>query len=301
MSISPYIKEIGRGRDGARALDRAQAADLMGQILDGQVSDLELGAFCLAMRIKGETDQEMAGFLDATHARLHPISTSGPVVVLPSYNGARKLPVLTPLLAHLLAREGLAVVMHGTPTESTRVTSQDVLTAMGMASFHPTRVVQSQEVVFVPTEVLCPGLKRLLDVRRVVGLRNPAHSLVKLMNPSTQADALLVSSYTHPEYATSMADTFKLTGARALLLRGTEGEVVADARRTPHMDAFVRGTRTPLVPAQAGSLIKLPELPTDIDAAITARYTEGVLKGELPVPAPLAAQVQAVMTALTLG
>ena len=119
MSISHYIKDIGRGRDGARSLDRAQAADLMGQILDGHVSDLELGAFCIAMRIKGETDQEMAGFLDATHARLQAIPASSPVVAIPSYNGARKLPVLTPLLAQLLAREGLAVVMHGTATEST--------------------------------------------------------------------------------------------------------------------------------------------------------------------------------------
>jgi anthranilate phosphoribosyltransferase len=300
MSISHYIKDIGRGRDGARALNRAQAADLMGQILDGQVSDLELGAFCIAMRIKGETEQEMAGFLDATHARLRHIEAKTSVVVLPSYNGARKLPVLTPLLAHLLAREGLAVVMHGTPTESTRVTSQEVLAAMGVQALTQARTVLAGEVVFAPTEVLCPGLKRLLDVRRVVGLRNPAHSLVKLMNPTTAADALLVSSYTHPEYAVSMAATFELIGARTLLLRGTEGEVVADARRTPQMDAFVRGTRTPLVEPQAGSLIKLPQLPTDIDAATTARYTQAVLSGELPVPAPLAAQVQAALKALSL-
>jgi len=300
MSISHYIKDIGRGRDGARALDRVKAADLMGQILDGHVSDLELGAFCIAMRIKGETDQEMAGFLDAAHARLQHISACDPVVVLPSYNGARKLPVLTPLLAHLLAREGLAVVMHGTATESTRITSQEVLSAMGVSALTQAGAVQAGEVAFAPTEVLCPGLKRLLDVRRVVGLRNPAHSLVKLMNPTTAADALLVSSYTHPEYAVSMAATFELTGARALLLRGTEGEVVADARRTPQMDAFVHGTRTPLVETQAGSLVKLPELPTDIDAATTARYTQAVLSGELPVPAPLAAQVHAVLKALSL-
>ncbi len=300
MSISHYIKEIGRGRDGARALNRTQAADLMGQILDGQVSDLELGAFCIGMRIKGETDQEMAGFLDATHARLQPISASSPVVVLPSYNGARKLPVPTPLLAHLLAREGVAVVMHGTPTESARVTSQDVLAAMGVQALTQTRAALAGEVVFAPTEVLCPGLKRLLDVRRVVGLRNPAHSLVKLMNPTTATDALLVSSYTHPEYAVSMAATFELTGARALLLRGTEGEVVADARRSPQMDAFLRGKRTPLVESQAGSLTKLPELPTDIDAATTARYTQAVLNGDLPVPTPLATQVQAVLKALSL-
>ena len=300
MSISHYIKDIGRGRDGARALDRAQAADLMGQILDGHVTDLELGAFCIAMRIKGETPEEMAGFLDAAHARLQHLGSDSPVVVLPSYNGARKLPVLTPLLAHLLARAGLAVVMHGTPTESTRVTSQEVLAAMGVQALTQARTVLAGEVVFAPTEVLCPGLKRLLDVRRVVGLRNPAHSLVKLMNPTTAADALLVSSYTHPEYAVSMAATFELIGARTLLLRGTEGEVVADARRTPQMDAFVRGTRTPLVEPQAGSLTKLPQLPTDIDAATTARYTQAVLSGELPVPPPLAAQVQAVLKALSL-
>jgi len=300
MNISHYIKDIGRGKEGARALDRDKAADLMGQILDGQVSDLELGAFCIAMRIKGETDQEMAGFLDATHARLQTLPVSAPVVVLPSYNGARKLPLLTPLLAHLLAREGLAVVMHGTATENTRITSQQVLSAMGVQTLTQTRAVQAGELVFAPTEILCPGLKRLLDVRRVVGLRNPAHSLVKLMNPTTATDALLVSSYTHPEYALSMAATFELTGARALLLRGTEGEVVADARRTPQMDAFVRGMRTPLEAAQTGSLVKLPELPADIDADSTARYTNAVLQGALPLPAPLAAQVQAVLKALQL-
>ena len=65
MGISQYIKEIGRGKDGARSLTREQAADLMGQVLDGAVTDLEVGGFCLAMRIKGETPEEMAGFLDA--------------------------------------------------------------------------------------------------------------------------------------------------------------------------------------------------------------------------------------------
>ena len=46
MGIRAYLKEIGRGKDGARPLDRAQAADLMGQLLDNQLTDLEIGAFC---------------------------------------------------------------------------------------------------------------------------------------------------------------------------------------------------------------------------------------------------------------
>lgn len=293
--IAAYIKEIGRGKDGARALSREQAADLLGRVLDGRVSDLELGAFCLAMRIKGETPTEMAGFLDATHARLQRVPDAGhPTVVLPSYNGARKLPVLTPLLALLLARQGAAVVVHGTATEDRRVASQAVLAELG----HPARTavgpVMPGEVAFLPTGLLLPGLQRLLDVRRVVGLRNPGHSLVKLMNPC-QGPAVVVGSYTHPEYAISMAETFALTGTRALLLRGTEGEPVADARRTPRMEAFSAGVRTEVQPAQDGPLARLPELPTDIDAGSTARWIASVLDDRLAVPEPIALQVEHIL------
>ena len=297
MGISHYIKDIGRGKDGARALGRAQAADLMGQVLDQQVSDLELGAFCIAMRVKGETPEEMAGFLDATHARLNKVHTGqAPTVVLPSYNGARKLPVLTPLLALLLAREGVAVLLHGTATEDKRVSSQAVLAELGIAASGPSPQVQAGEVVWVPTGVLNAGLERLLSVRRVVGLRNPGHSLVKLLNPCdpNSGPALVVSSYTHPEYLRSMSDTFALTGQHALLLRGTEGESVADARRTPAMDVFKNGQTRRVQAPQDGPLAQVPDLP-GTDAAATAAYIQRVLRGDLPVPQAIAQQVQHIL------
>jgi anthranilate phosphoribosyltransferase len=291
MAIGKYIKEIGRGKDGARPLTREQAADLFGQVLDGTVTDLEIGAFCLAMRIKGETAQEMAGFLDATALRLNKIPGAGtPIVVIPSYNGARKLPLLTPLLALLLARKGLPVLIHGTATESSRVFTSEVLLALGIRAEAAITSIANGGVAFVPTALLCPGLQRLLDVRRVVNLRNPAHSLVKLMNP-VDGPALIVSSYTHPEYAISMAETFTLMQSHALLIRGTEGEAVADPRRTPKMQAFVRGLATDLQAYQAGSLPSLPELPIGIDAVTTAAYIHNVLREALPVPAPIAQQV----------
>lgn len=291
MGIGKYIKEIGRGKEGARALNRAQATDLFGQVLDGTVTDLEIGAFCLAMRIKGETAEEMAGFLDATYQRLQRIpATSKPVVVIPSYNGARKLPLLTPLLGLLLAREGLPVVIHGTATESTRVFTSEVLAALEVRAQAAIKTIANGELAFVPTALLCPGLQRLLEVRRVVNLRNPAHSLVKLMNPC-EGKSLIVSSYTHPEYAVSMAETFALTKANALLLRGTEGEAVADPRRTPTMRAFVNGQTFTLQEHQAGPLSTLPDLPTQLDAATTAAYIQSVMAGERPVHAPIAQQV----------
>ena len=295
MPIAQYIKVIGRGKDGAKPITREQACDLFGQVLDGTVTDLEIGGFCLAMRINGETREEMAGFLDATYRRMQRFPASGkPVVVLPSYNGARKLPVLTPLLALLLARHGLPVLVHGTATESSRIFASEVLSALDIHALTAIRTIADGEVVFAATELLCPGLKRLLDVRRAVGLRNPAHSLVKIMNPCL-GKALVVSSYTHPEYAISMGQTFELIGANALLLRGTEGEVVADARRTPQMEAFIAGKRSLLQQAQPGTLASVPDLPREIDSASTAAYIRAVLAGTHAVPASIARQVEHIL------
>lgn len=295
MGISHYIKEIGRGTRGAKPLAREQAADLFGQVLDGSISDLEMGAFCLAMRIKGETPEELAGFLDATHARLARFpATDRPLVVLPSYNGARRLPVLTPLLALLLAREGLPVLVHGAATESARVLASSVLAVLDVPALRAIRPLDNGEAVFAPTEVLSPGLKRLLDVRRVVGLRNPGHSVVKLMQPGL-GDCVVVGSYTHPEYARSMAATFELTGTTALLSRGLEGESAADPRRTAQVDGFVRGQRIALQAQQPGTQAEVPGLPAEIDIETTAVYTRRVLAGELPVPGAIAQQVEHIL------
>ena len=292
MGISHYLKEIGRGARGAKPLTREQACDLFGQVLDGTVTDLEIGAFCLAMRVKGETTQEMAGFLDATHARLHQLPASDrPVVVLPSYNGARKLPVLTPLLALLLAREGLPVLVHGAATESSRVLASNVLNALDIPPQTAIKKVANGEVAVVETALLHPGLQRLLDVRRVVGLRNAGHSVVKLMQP-VDGPAVVVGSYTHPAFGTVMTELFALLGQTALLSRGLEGEVVCDPRRTPQLDGFVRGTQLELQAQEPGTASDVPGLPQDITIEATADYTRRVLAGALPVPDSIATQVR---------
>jgi anthranilate phosphoribosyltransferase len=213
-----------------------------------------------------------------------------PLVVIPSYNGARKLPVLTPLLA----REGLPVLVHGTATESLRVYTSKVLLALGVPALTAIKPIANGEVAFAPTALLCPGLQRLLDVRRVVGLRNSGHSVVKLMNP-VQGKSLLVSSYTHPEYAVSMAGVFELMKSNAMLLRGTEGESVADARRMPHIDGFIAGQRSTLQEAQSGSLPTLPDLPKECDAATTAAYISTVMAGHSPVPPSIENQVEHIL------
>ena len=292
MGISHYLKEIGRGTRGSKPLTRPQAADLFGQLLDGQLSELEIGAFCLAMRVKGETAQEMAGFLDATESRLALLPASDrPVVVLPSYNGARKLPVLTPLLALLLAREGLPVLLHGSASETHRVLASDVLAALGIQATNAIKKIQNGHIAVVDTALLHPGLERLLQVRRVLGLRNAGHSVVKLMQP-VDGPAVVIGSYTHTAFGNLMAELYAQRGCTALLSRGLEGEVVCDPRRTPQLESFVAGRQHLLQAQQAGTASDLPGLPQDTSIDACVDYTRRVLAGTLALPHAIATQLR---------
>jgi anthranilate phosphoribosyltransferase len=306
MSLAPYIRDIGRGREGARPLGLDAAEDAMGQLLDGTASDLEVGAFVLAMRTKGETLAEITGFLRALQARLLPLPSSAPVVLLPTYNGARRLPNLVPLLALCLAQEGVRVLMHGPPLDPDRVTTAQVLHDLGLACAPTPQGVaeawQRHEPAYLPTAALCPALQRLLDVRRTVGVRNSGHSIAKLLNPVVGAPVLRVASYTHPEFAGLMGAWAEADAAHLMLLRGTEGEPVADPRRQPRIDTWLAGQRRDALcrAAQSGSLADLPLLPAGCDAASTARYIQAVAGGEKPAPAPLRAQVDLVLQALAV-
>jgi len=304
MAITSYIKEIGRGKEGARSLSEVQAHDLMSQVLDGRVTDLEIGAFALAMRIKGESVQELAGFLSATHERCIPIRTPRPTVVLPSYNGARKLPNLTPLLALLLAQEGVQVLVHGPMLDAGRVSTAEIFRDLGLPFASNADEVDNawarREPVFIATADLCPPLARLLEVRRVVGLRNSGHTIAKLLQPCSGGPALRVVNHTHPEYAAMLTQFLAHTHADAILMRGTEGEPVADPRRAPRLDVFTGGRpRADLSrAAHEGVLTELPVLPRSNDAATTAVYIQSVVSGEKPAPAPLSSQVECLMRTL---
>ena len=304
MGIASYIREIGRGREGARSLDRSQAHDLMSQILDGRVTDLEIGGFALAMRIKGESVAELCGFLDAAHERCIAIAAGRPAVVLPSYNGSRRLPNLTALLAMLLAQEGVDVLVHGPARDAGRVTTAEVFRDLGLTNAENAGDVEAawarREPAFMRTEVLCPPLARLLAVRAVVGLRNSGHTIAKLLPALRSGPVLRVVNHTHPEYGVLLAEFLATTGASAMLMRGTEGEPVADARRQQKLDVFIDGKpRSDLsLAARDGVLTEMPVLPRGNDASTTASTIQAVVSGAIPAPRAITAQVDCLLAAL---
>ena len=306
MTVSPafsaarFIKEIGRGKEGARSLSRADAELLYTAMLRREVSDLELGAILLSMRIKGESIDEIAGFMAASEASFEPLHAppgAAMPVLIPSYNGARKMPNLTPLLAMLLRREEVPVLVHGVSHDPGRVTTAEIFTALGWPLAGSTQQAQEQLCgplpVFLPIEILAPQMAGLLDCRRILGVRSSTHTLVKILQPFREP-ALRLSSYTHPEYLEMLGEYFTTAAPRdrgdAFLMRGTEGETVANARRAQQIDWFHAGVRTTLVEKQ-GVVDNVPEMPPGRDADSTARWIEAVLLGSLPVPPAIAAQV----------
>lgn len=300
FAAARFIKEIGRGKDGARSLSREDAQLMYAAMLEGRVSDLELGGILLSMRIKGESVDEIAGFLAAAEASFTPLrAPAGPYapVVLPSYNGSRKMANLTPLLCLLLVRRGVPVLMHGVTQDPQRVTSAEIFTALGVPHAGSAAEAEARMAArlpaFIPIAALAPAVARLLDLRRILGVRNSTHTLVKIMQPFAQP-ALRLTSYTHPEYLEMLTDYFSHAAPHdrgdAFLMRGTEGETVANARRAQRIDWFSRGMRTVLVEKQSVAE-ELPDLPDGQDAAATAAWIMEVLEDRRPVPQAIAEQV----------
>ncbi|MCE2831990.1 MAG: DNA-binding protein YbiB [Oxalobacteraceae bacterium] len=301
FKAAPFIREIGRGKKGARDMSHSDARAVYEAMLERHVSDLELGALLIGMRIKGESVEEIAGFLEAAEACFEPLTApDGPFapVIIPSYNGSRQLPNLTPLLALLLAREGVPVLVHGMSEDPGRVTTAEIFSALGIEALSDGTQAYSALAkpvpVFMPIGLLAPKIHQLLQVRRVLGLRNSTHTLVKIMQPFQQA-ALRLVSYTHPEYLPVLTTYFLTVADPArgdvFLMRGTEGETVAHPRRANAVTWLHQGQATELIERQAPN-DELPILPAASDAQTTAAWIKEALAGQQPIPAPIAVQLE---------
>lgn len=297
MGISSFLKVIGRGSKGAGDLDRDQAKEVFRQILDNKVSDLELGAFCIAMRIKGESISELMGFMDAIEPHLNLLNLgSRPTIILPSYNGARKQANLTPLLAGMLSSYGFTVLVQGVEKDQTRVTSYEIFKSLSWPILNTKNqfgeLLTSNQPIFCPLNVISPALQKLLDIREQIGLRNTGHVLAKLINPTLQ-NPWQVSNYTHPEYPEKLREFFQLRAANAILMRGNEGEPTASLQRLPEMHFLFSSKQESSSPEER---FEESNPFFEIDAQSTASVTQQILSGQVRCPGSILRQAIQIST-----
>lgn len=240
--FAQYVRILGKGRKGSRALSEQEAFDAMSMILRGDVLDIQLGAFLMLLRVKEETGEEIAGFVraarDAMPAERKTLQAD---IDWASYAGKKNhLPWYLPACL-LLAQNGVRVLMHGAGGHTlNRLYTEDALAALGIGvadSFVDARERLSRTgFAYLPLAVMSPRLAEIIGVRNVLGLRSPVHTLARMLNP---ADAALVfHGIFHPSYRPIHQESAALLGYRNLaVIKGEAGET---ERRPDAITAVLR-------------------------------------------------------------
>lgn len=303
MSTFDWPGAGGGAHDGVRATERTTSAAILGEVLDRGAVELGTDAFAAALHGQHVAVEQLAGCLDALHGRCVPLDAAPCVVVLPSYGRPTLLPNLTPLLALLLAQEGVRVLVHGHGhghPVATEAVFRDLGLPVAACSADLDAAWARREPAYVALGTLCPPLARWIDRLDDAGLAPVGRQLAALIDPLHRRDSLRVLPM--PADAAS-GEASRLASALAgplVLLGGTDGEPVADPRRPVRIDVWLDGRHVPALSATArdGAPAELPLLPHHPDAATTALYVQAVASGEKPAPAALTRQVDLVLAAL---
>ncbi len=227
--FSQYVYAMGRGPSKGRNLTRVESADAMKQILFGQVDPHAVGALLMLMRYRGETADEIAGFVDAMQARTTDWAQLNTTVDWPSYAAGRTrgLPWFL-LSAKLVASAGHSVMLHGWNSHQSSiasvtraVTDIHIPTCKTMDEAHDN--LQTSGIVYCPLQILDPAVQELLKLRDVLGLRSAVNTALRAYNPSRAS--VSVQGVFHPSYRDLQSQSAKLLGQKTLaVIKGGGGE-----------------------------------------------------------------------------
>ncbi len=301
MLIARLIRQLASPCADQRELSEAQSYELFSALLDHGVAELETGAILAALGMRPLAAAELAGLRRAAQDRLnrlHALADPAPgatrPVVIPSYAGALHQPNLMPLVALLLAKLGLAVLVHGTLDGQGRVASATVFRELGVlpcvALSEAQEALAERRVAFVPTALLAPGLMQLLSLRGRLGVPNCAQLIAPLLDPFGGAALKLVPA-SDAAQRDAFAAVLAAQGEHALLFIGAEGEAYPDPWQRPAMEHVGERGRELLFDADPTPILArgthAPGLPESADAKPTARWIGLALAGQLAVPQPI--------------
>lgn len=239
--FAQYIQILGKGRRGARDMSQQEACQAMGMILNGEVEQVQIGAFLMLMRIKEETCAEMAGLAQAARSSLN-APQDFPHVDLDwaSYAGKRRQLPWFILSAQLLASHGYKVLMHGMQVASQdRIYTPDALATLGIKTCQTFESAAAElnlrNFAFIPLAALNPTLQHFIDLKDTLGLRSPVHSVVRMLNPGRAQTSMM--GIFHPGYDLTHQGAAQLMGDHGLaVFKGDGGE----AERNPDAPCKLR-------------------------------------------------------------
>ena len=210
-----------------RSLDMEMAAAVMREIMEGDATPGQLGAFLTALRVKGETVEEIAGMATVMREKALKVNVEGKVVDTVGTGGdGQDTFNISTATAFVAAGAGLKVAKHGNRAASSTCGSADVLEALGVKfDLRPQgveRCINEIGIGFMFAPAFHAATRHAGPVRREIGIRTVFNVLGPLTNPANAQYSLVGVAY--PELGEKVAQALHILGARhAIIVHGDGG------------------------------------------------------------------------------
>lgn len=221
------IKEAIAALVSGRSLTTEEASSVMEEIMRGEATPAQFGAFVTALRLKGETVEEIIGLARTMRAKAIPVNVSGLVVDTCGTGGDGSFSFnISTAAAFVAAGAGLKVAKHGNRAMSSHCGSADVLEALGIKidlnAAQVERCLEEVGIGFMFAPLFHPAMKNAAAPRREIGIRTVFNILGPLTNPAgAQAQVLGVAEKSLVE---KLALALRGLGSRhALVVHGEDG------------------------------------------------------------------------------
>ncbi len=237
----PYIQAVGRGEKLKRDLTREEARQALELILAGKATPAQIGAFLITQRVKGETAEEIIGFVEAARAVCHQLYPKLPDLLDlgTPYDGKARTPQLAVAIALITAAAGQPVVLHGAPDVPTKrgITPAHVLSALGIPADQPLSTVATQletlGIGYLHAPRFAPAWHALTPIRQQFGLRTALNTVEKLLNPANATRCVV--GFFHRNYLLRMRPAIGRLFPGSWLIQGIEGSIECRAGRTTRL------------------------------------------------------------------
>jgi len=223
------LKEVARGKRGARDLTYEEALEAAEAILTLEATPAQIGAFFIAERIKLESVEELEAFVQACRKYAVRAEPRGGIDCAGPYDGRKTSFYATFPTSFLLAAAGLPVTLHGSSSLPPKwgVTLQDLIAAAGVDPSGLTRdrslhAAEESGVLYVSSEVWCPPLGRIRPIREELGMRTVLNTAEKLIDYGG-SPYLAFGIYHNTVFDRLSRLLLKLGYRRAAIVQGTEG------------------------------------------------------------------------------
>ena len=221
------IKEAIEWVSDNRSLSIDQAGMVMAQIMDGEATESQLGAFLVGLRMKGESSEEIAGMATTMRQKSLRVEIDGTLVDTcgTGGDGSGTFNIST-AAAFVAAGSGLKIAKHGNRAASGICGSADVLEALGvkidLGPDDVKRCIEEVGVGFMFAPIFHPAMRYAASVRKDIGIRTVFNMLGPLTNPALVKKQLLGVSST--SIGNKMADVLRLMGSEhSLVVHGDDG------------------------------------------------------------------------------